>query len=243
MTAREAQAILLLHRPGLPDDGDPQMAAALALARRDPELAAWFTQHCAFQEALRRKLASAPVPADLREQLLAAPKIIRPVFWQRRSNWLAAAAVLVLLLGLAGIWLRQPPPDRFADFRSRMVRTVLREYRMDIVTNDMAQVRHFMATRGAPADYEVPAGLAQLPLTGGGQLQWRGHPVSMVCFDRGNQQMLYLFVLPRAATKSVPPSVPQAERVNKLQTLSWSRGDKVYLLAGPEEDDFAGKYF
>jgi len=37
-----------------------------------------------------------------------------------------------------------------------MVRTALRDYRMDIVTNDLNQIRLFMKTNGAPADYVLP---------------------------------------------------------------------------------------
>jgi len=243
MTTRAAKEILVGYRPGVPDEVDPPMAEALALAQQQPELAAWFVQHCAFQQAMRAKLRSAPVPAELRARLLAGRKVIRPGFWQRPSVWLAAAAALVLLLGLGAMLFRAPVPDRFADFRSRMVRVALREYRMDIVTNDMAQVRAFLASRGGPADYELKPGLAKLQLSGGGLLRWRGHPVSMVCFDRGDQEMLYLFVLGRGAAKDAPPSTPRVEQVNKLVTVSWSQGDKVYVLAGPEGGDFVRKYF
>ena len=51
----------------------------------------------------------------------------------------------------------------------------------ELVTNDMRQVRQFMARRHAPADYYVPQGLERLQLTGGGRLTWRSNPVTMVC--------------------------------------------------------------
>jgi hypothetical protein len=243
MTIPEAKAILLLYRPGVGDELDPQMAAALSLARSEPELAKWFAEHCKFQAAMRVKLRSVTPPPELLGRILAERKVIRPPLWRRTPVWLAAAAAFVVLLGVAFALLRPPPPDRFADFRARMVRTALREYRMDIVTNDMAQVRAFLAARGAPADYEVTPGLAKLPLTGGGLLQWRGHPVSMVCFDRGDREMLFLFVMDGAAAKDAPPAMPQAEQVNKLSTLSWTQDGKAYLLAGPPEGGFKQKYF
>ena len=68
-----------------------------------------------------------------------------------------------------------------------MVSTALREYRMDIVTNDMRTLRHALQAKGAPADYELSQGLETMQLTGGAALTWRNHPVSMVCFDRGNK--------------------------------------------------------
>lgn len=242
MTRAEAKRILLLHRPGSAAAPDPEMAAALEKAGDDAELGAWFEVHCGFQQAMRARLRSVPVPAHLREAILAECKVFRPAFRGRPSWWLAAAAAVAVLLGLTVYLLRPTKPDRFADFRSRMVRAALREYRMDIVTNDLAQVRRFMAVRGAPADFEITPGLGRVRLTGGGLLQWRGHRVAMVCFDRGDREMLYLFVLDRTATKDAPSESPTPGRVNRLATVSWSRGGRSYVLAGPQEPGFLEKY-
>jgi len=148
----------------------------------------------------------------------------------------------VLLLALAGSLLRPRIPNRFADYRSRVVRETLRGYSMDIVTNDMRAVRRFLEERGAPSEYELTEGLEKLTLTGAGLLEWRSNPVAMVCFDRGDNQMLFLFVMNKAAVKDSPPAAPQVEQVNKLLTVSWTRDDYTYVLAGPEEPDFEKKY-
>ncbi len=245
MTHDQARHVLLLFRPGSVDERDPKFAEALELVGGNPELARWFEEHCAFQSAMRSKLRQIAAPADLRDRILAAQaaqKIIRPAVWWRQPAWMAAAAAIVLLLGLAAFWMQPSAPDRFANFQTRMVGTVLREYRMDLVTNDMGQVRQFLRGKGAPDDYEVTKGLAQLQLSGCGLLRWRGQPVSMVCFDRGDKEMLFLFVVDRSAMKDPPAETPQVARVNQLLTVSWARGDKAYLLAGLEESDFARKY-
>jgi hypothetical protein len=242
MTTAEARKILLLYRPGVDDGTDPEMAEALALAKQDPELAIWFARQCGFHQAVRAKLRAAQPPTDLRERLLAQQKVVRPGFWQGPPIWLAAAAVFALLLGISAVLLRPTPPDRFADFRTRMVTKALRQYGMDITNSSMTEVRQFMSRRGAPADYEITPGLGRLQLTGGGFLQWRGHPVAMVCFERHDKELLYLFVLQRDALKDAPDSTPKLEKVNKLFTVSWSKGDKAYILAGPEETEFEKKY-
>ena len=242
MTFAEAKQILLVYRRGIDDAAEPQTAEALALASRDPELGGWFQQHCAFQDAMRAKLREIELPAQLKVRILAQRKVIPLPTWWRRPAWLAAAACLALLIGLASLWFRPAKADEFANFQARMVSTALREYRMDIVTNEMSQVRQFMAARGAPADYVVGPGLSRLQLTGGGLLRWRNHPVSMVCFDRGDRQMLYLFVMDRSALKDPPPSTPRVTQVRELVAASWSQGDKTYVLAGPEEPDFLRKY-
>ena len=126
-----------------------------------------------------------------------------------------------------------------------MVSAAVRVYGMDLTTNDMTQLRQFIAQRGAPADYELTKGLEKLPLLGGGLLRWRGNPVSMVCFDRGGNNMLFLFVTKRSALKDPPSSAepgPELAQVDGLMTASWTRGDDSYVLAGAQEPGFAEKY-
>ena len=245
MNSSEAREILLLYRPGTADAAEPQMAEALELARQDPELGRWFEQHRAFQKAMRAGFHQIEVPAHLKisllTQKLAQEKPITPQPWWRSPVWLTAAAV-VLVLGLAGALLKPRAANRFANYQGRMVGEAQREYRMDLVTNNMEQVRQFMASRGAPADYDVAPGLEKLQLTGGGRLTWRSNPVAMVCFDRGDKQMLFLFVLKRSAVKDPPPATPQLAKVNQMLTASWTHGDNTYVLAGPEDADFLKKY-
>jgi len=246
MNSSQAKEILLLYRPGTAEMADPQMAEALELARQDPELGRWFDQHRAFQKAMRAKFRQIEVPAHLKTSLLiqgaAQPKILPPQAWWRRPVWLTTVVAVLLLLGLASAWLTPRRPDRFANYQSRMVSEAQRQYRMDLVTNDMQQIRQFMASRGAPADYGLTRGLGNLQLTGGGRLTWRSNPVAMVCFDRGDKQMLFLFVMKRSAVKDPPPETPQLAKVREMFTASWTHGDNTYVLAGPEEADFVKKY-
>ena len=232
MNSLEAKKTLLAWRPGHGDLRDPQVAEALEQVRREPMLQEWFEKHTAFQRSMRRCFEQIPVPVDLRDQILARARIARPVeLWPLRA-WLAAAAV-VLLLGLGAWWLRPPSADSFSTFRDRTVRGVQRVYpAMGIVTNDMAQIRQYLATNRAPSDYVLRSGLAQLPATGAGLLSWQGHPVSMVCLDSKDQGTLFLFIVDRAAVKGAPPSAPELVPVSKLMTASWTQNQKTYVLAG-----------
>jgi hypothetical protein len=250
MNRAEAQRVLLLYRPGTADTADPEMLEALELARHDPELEHWFQQHRLFQKAMASQFRHIEVPAHLRTSILAQAKAPNPLIPITRPGWakpwwLAIAAV-VLTACLLGLWLKPPPAsNHFANFRDRMVRGALREYQMDIQTNDMRLVRQDLESRGAPADYKVPEKLGSLHLTGGGRLTWRTNPVAMVCFDRGDKKMLFLFVLKRSALRDPPPDKASLSKVkvNELMTASWTEGDETYLLAGPEDPDFLKKYF
>ncbi len=242
MTPSEARQILQLYREDAPDQVSSEIVDALALTRLDPELKAWFEKHQQVEHSLRRKFRSFSPPEHLRDLLLTRRNRILPNLQFQRRAMLAVAAVL-FLLALASIWWMRPAtPDHFADYRNRMISAVLRSYHMDIETSDPAKVRAFMAQHGSPDDFVVPKSLAQRPLAGGGIHQWRNHPVSMICFKRGDDQMLFLFVLRREALDDAPPAEPEIAQVNKLSTLSWSRGENVYLLAGPPEPGFREKY-
>lgn len=248
MTRSEAKAVLELYRPDSVDATDAQVVEALGVARHDTELNAWLKQHSRFQTAMQQKFRNIPVPANLKAAILEREKIIVPAEpWWRNRLWLRVAAAVALVAGLCvalvAISPRSHTPDRFADYKTRMVRSALREYRMDLLTDDLQQLRQLAASRNAPADFAVPKGLSRLKLTGGGVLRWRNNPVAMVCYDRGDHQMLFLFVMDRSAVKDSPGSTPQVGKVSKLTTASWSEGDKVYVLAGPDDEQFVAKYF
>jgi hypothetical protein len=239
----QAKEVLLLYRPGTADAEDPQVQQAIELAQRDLELGRWFQNHCHFQEVMRAKFREIEAPAHLKAALIAQRKIVPLEPWWRNPIWLTAAAAMFLLL----LWLPFRPrlavPDHFANYREMMVSIALKNYRMDWTTNDQHGLRQLLAAKGAPANYDVPRGLEQLKLTGGAALTWRNHPVSMVCFDRGNKQMLFLFVMPRAGLKDPPDSPePELTKVSSYLTATWTRGENTYVLAGPAEQDFLKKY-
>jgi hypothetical protein len=243
MNSSEAREILMLYRPGTADAEDPQIIEAMAVARQNPSLARWFDQHCAFQTAMRSKLRGVEVPLHLKAALRSGVKVVQPKNWWRTPAFLVPAAAVALLLTFAGVWAIKPSaPNRLANFETRMVGSARREYRMDIETNDMHTVREYLVSKGAPGDYGVTQGLQRLTLTGGGVLRWRNHPVSMVCFDRGDRQMLFLFVLDRSALKDPPKATPGISRLDDFVAVHWSKGNKTYILAGPEEPGFVDKY-
>ena len=242
MTHVEAKRILELCRPSDRQSNDPEIQQALAMLRADAELRAWYEEHLRTEEAIREKFQSIPVPAHLKQRLLEQNKIVRPQFVWGTRQWLQMAACLAVLIGVVVALTYQSHEPRFAQFESRMVRSALREYKMEILTKDMSELRRWMQSRQAPADFVVPQGLAKLQLTGGGVLHWQNHPVSMSCFDRGDKQMVFLFVMDEGALQDPPANTPQLDRVKKLATASWSDKGKTYLLAGPGDTDSLRKY-
>jgi len=228
----ELKRILAGHRPGTADVREPEVARALEVALADPDLRSWLDEQAAVQAALRERFRRLPVPEGLRDRIMAETVMARPVFWRPYMPRLAAAAALLLLLGVAGLWLQAPKPPRLDNFRERMVGTVLREYRMDIESVDLEEIRGYLRANAAPADYRLPAGLGALPVVGGGRLTWQNQPVAMVCFEQDDGGLLFLFVVEQEALPDPPGAEPEFVQVNRLMTAAWSADRLAYVLAG-----------
>ncbi len=246
MNRNEAKTILLLYRPGTTDAGDPEIAGALALAKQDPELTRWLAEHCARQEAVRAGFRKITSPAGLKEQIISEQAAHEKMLFWRRRTVLAAAAGVMAMVALASFWFQpRRNDDTFTIYRSRMVGVALRGYVMDLVTNSPAQIQAYLARNQAPVDYVLPAPLAKTAVTGCAIESWQEAKVSMVCFRTGKPlppaqpSDLWLFVVDRAAVKNAPPAGSlQFVRVNKLMTVTWTQGDKLYML-GVEGDEQA----
>jgi hypothetical protein len=240
----EAKTILLLYRPGTADAGDPEIARALELAKQDPELTRWLAEHCARQEALRAGFRQITAPAGLKEQIISEQAAQERTISWRQSAVLVAAAIVAALVVLAPLWFQhRGNEDTFAIYRIRMAGVALRGYIMDLVTNNPAQIRAYLAQNHAPADYVLPVPLEKTAVTGCAIEDWQGAKVSMICFRTGRplppgeQSDLWLFVIDRSTVKNAPPmGSRQFVQVNKLITVTWTEGDKLYVL-GMEGDE------
>jgi len=242
VNSAEAKKILIACRPGTGDLRAPEAVEALELVGRDAELLGWWEQHRVWHDRVRESFASIPVPPRLQDRILARAKIIEVPWWRQRIVWRAAAALV--LLGALAVFLIRPSAreDNFQTFRSRMVRNVLRQYSMDIVTNDMEQIRAYLASKQAPADYALPPRLQQLPALGGGALGWQDRRASMVCLDSPTNGTLFLFIVDGKAVQSAP-ALPEFAAIKSLMTVSWSSGGKAYVLAGAGSQDWLQSFF
>lgn len=241
MNSADARKILIACRPGTDDLRTPEAMEALELVRHDPELLRWWEQQRAWHRGMQESFRAIPVPVGLHDHILARAKVIEIPWWRRPSAWRAAAAI-VLLGAVAVLWWKPSHENSFPTFRSRMVGNVLRQYTMGIVTNDMAQIRTYLATNQAPSDYILPPGLERLPALGAGVLGWQDRRASMVCLDSRSQGTLFLFIVDGTSMKG-PPARPEFAAVKELRTVSWSAGGKTYVLAGTGSQDWLQSFF
>jgi hypothetical protein len=257
VNANEAKTILLLYRPGTADAEDPQIAEALALAKRDPELARWLEEHSARQKVLLVKFRQITAPAGLEEQIVSELSAFSEKKSRREKMILvsAVAAIAISLFVLAALYIphgrngNQADDNTFANYQNQMAYVATSGYAMNFATNDLAQIRAYLAQKAAPSDYTLSAPLEKTAATGCAIENWGKARVSMICFRTGkplppNQAGdLWLFVVDRSDVKGAPTTTsPQIARVSQLITASWTQGDKLYLLATAGDEQTLRKF-
>jgi hypothetical protein len=239
VTSQEARDVLLRYRPGTVDEADPEVLAALAVAERDLDLAEWLEDHRRFQDGVRQRLGEIPLPAGLSEQIIAEHRAAR-VRWQmtrRRVLVGVGVGVMGLLVGRLA-WPRGSAPENtLARFRSRMVGTVLRGYAMELESGEVARVAEHLAERQAQLGWPMEAVLVGRPLMGCAVLTWQSRPAVMLCYGRGGEPEVWMFVV-ASETLHGPPAggVPVFAQVHRMATASWAREGKVVLVAGRFEE-------
>jgi hypothetical protein len=230
--------ILQAYRCGGQDASDPLFAEALEQARRDPELQKWFAEENALDARIQTSLQTeVPVPRELKSNLLALGKIIRPTPWRWfRPMKLAAAAAVLLLLGLAAFLFLPQKPARLASFRETMARYSLQQQgHVAYESHDMAKIRQWLQDRGIETKIELPATLPGKAAQGCRVVDWNGQKATMICFVLDSGEHMDLFVIDRAGLPDFPDAhSPQFAEAPGLMTAIWGHGGKIYLLTGAD---------
>jgi hypothetical protein len=258
MNREEAKLILQVCRPGDEAAADAQVAAALALAKADPVLAAWHAEEQRWDESIRSKLEMVPVPADLRARILAGEPAVEEVADNvvelpmedqevrfiplRFPRFLAIAAVLIITFSLAFNWIRRPQPaGQLADFaRDMMVASSNGAHHVDVENSNINDVRGWLAGHHALADIDLPPAIKSAPgLMGCRALGWHGRQVSMLCFMMKGSEHVDLFVTPAGSISDAPePGQPRFAMVNQQMTAGWTAAGNVYLMTGRVPEEF-----
>lgn len=192
MNNDEAKFILRAYRPGGRDAGDPAFAAGLEQARRDPALGAWFAREQAHDAAIAGKLREVMPPAGLREAILAGGKVSARARgpWLRPA-WLAAAAAVVVMLGVVALW----PANR-----AEAAPQALAEFALDDMKHRdhgshgeaSAELQRWLVADNKLAG-PMPVDFDKLRQTGCRTLNFNGREMVEICFVR-NGAVFHLYV-------------------------------------------------
>ena len=231
MSNHEAKFILGAYRANGADAGNAMFSAALLQARSDPALGAWFACAQAHDAAVAARLGEIEPPAGLREAILAGARASRTPQPARRfpTRWLAlAASVAVLLAATVAFWPSRATaePARFAAF----------------AIDDMAHGKHgghgeaagalqvLLSQPSTRLSAGLPVDFATLRATGCRTLNFAGHDVLEVCFQR-NGAMFHCYIANCADFPGLPANGPAtfAQRA-QFASASWSDSGRHYVV-------------
>lgn len=244
MDSRQAREVLSGYRPGVDDASDPRIAEALRQLEHDIELAHWFEQLQHADDVIRRQLREMPVPTGLKQQILVARKVTRADFGSRKPVLIAAAAAVVVGLGVVSLWFFQRSGRNGLEaYRADMVRYVSSSYSTAFVkATSFDELRQILARRNWPSDFVVPDGLKSVTVIGGSAVEWHGHKVALACMKEGRHG-LWLFAVEKSALPDAPETeTPQVKEVESAPTAAWSQGGKAYLFTVQGDEAFLKKY-
>jgi hypothetical protein len=243
MKSKDAKKWLEVCRPGGADAPDPQFQDALQQAARDPALAGWFDEQRSFDADFAKSLGSVPAPADLKDSILAARKVVKPPVWRDWRARAAAVAAAVAVLATVGGLLATNRSEPFPAFRATLIEQAWDgQSHLDFESSDVLHIRQWFARQNAPSDFQLPKGLRDAHLIGCRLVEADGKHVPMICLSDGPKHM-HLFVVEGAHFTDLPPrGTPDFQKCGAWKTASWQHGDKTYVLSGMKFQTFVSKF-
>lgn len=244
MTEQEARLILQSYRPAVEDPDDPEIGEALGMVAENPELARWWEEEQAFDRAMAAHLAAIPAPFGLKARLLAQATVPTT---SRFARWIVglagAAALLFLLAQVADVWRNAAPRvGALPDYASEMVSFIKVPPSLELMSGNLGAIQDWLTQKEARLP-NVPARLAVLDPVGCRVLSFRGHDVTLICFQRGGDRLAHLFVVDRAALPRVHPGDPVVfQREGEWMTATFVEDDHVYMVAVQGDEAAARQY-
>ncbi len=233
MNNAEAKFILSGYRPSGADAADPAFGDALQQVQRDPALREWFGRQQIFDTAVSAKLAEVPVPAGLREAILAGGRVtesgISRSSWWRSPMLLAAAASFTVIIGLAAfLWPKVAVGE-----------TSFGRFALDDARHSEAHGGHGGSTDALQAALSNPATRlgANLPVNFGalGQagcrtVTFQGREVLEVCFER-NGVWFHCYIARRADFPAlVADAKPVLTERDGASLAAWADAAHVFVV-------------
>ena len=239
MDNREAKFILRAYRPGGADAGNVVFGEVLDQAKRDPELRVWFEREQARDKAIAAKLKSVPIPAGLRESILAGGRMSASQrSWWQQPTWLAMAASVAILLTATFVWQLRAPRTDWDQLTAQIMEDAAHEDRHGSGSADAQQLVALLSLETTKLSAPLPIDLAKLKTDGCRSLTIAGHEVMEVCFKRKGG-VFHLYAMARPSSRDIPAE-PRFETRNGLHSVMWTDLQHLYVMTSAK-DEFALK--
>ena len=247
MDREQARRILITYRLGEAAPHGSELAEALAMADRDPELSAWLEAQLRFDRTVRARVRSVAPPTHLQAAILSQrPRRIGPSRWATPLGW-AMAAALVLMSG-AAIWLSYNPesggsshqaasgPATGETFRKAMA-VMLTDgvYSLQVQSRSLEELRRYITANGGAGNAAIPSSLEALNSLGCQVFSWDGHQATLICFTSSTYGLVHLVIL-EGSLPDVQGNAPVLAQAAGWNTALWQESGRTYLLCARGTD-------
>lgn len=244
MDNEEAKFILKAYRASGADAGDARFSEALEQAKRDPELGRWLEREQALDKAVAAKVRAVMPPAGLREAILAGGKMSaraeqqRERSWWSGPRWMALAASVVLMLGVAGVsWPRFAAGREAQRFATFAMNDLIEAANHDAQGPGMGQLAAIVSDAKRRLGGALPIEFEALKANGCRTVRYDGRDVLEVCFERGGKEF-HVYVMKRPEKSRMPVGADAVRFANAgrdgVVSAVWSDERYVYALAGTD---------
>ncbi len=232
MDEQKAKYILNAGQPRGLDAEQEAFRDAMNLAEQSPELLDWMRQQQRVTDVLHAKLNEVPVPAGLKDRILAGEAVSRTRRSWSRLSMLKMAAGFVLLLSVLA-WQFFPRSlhgeKTFAGLRRDMAEFLSGYFSLELQSTQLDKLRSHLAEKHEVVNYTVPTQLAGKTGVGCRIIDWHGAHVALICFTV-NRELVHLMILPKNELLELPDSIKPAQQ-GEWATTGWQDDDNVYLVA------------
>ena len=136
-----------------------------------------------------------------------------------------------------------PGDSDYAAFETDMGNFLSSFFNLDYQSENLAEVKDWLATTHDFRDYTVPVALASHPSLGCEKIDWNGHEVYLICFNI-EDEIVHLFSFPEGTNVADAPTADGPgtfRQVGKWATTSWQKDGQVYLISTRASQEFLKK--
>lgn len=254
--AQDAGFSTVLGTLPLPDGLREEILAGLAAERGD------LPQADEMDAALIGALATVKPPETMRDEIVAAMERSVPASGSRKaSSWLRFGVPLAAVAGIALAFLVQSGEQPLGNaavegegsavpvsfVQSEAIATLESpEFSLDLKNPDHSTLFEFIhdSGRACPSGC-VPNGLEKVPGVGCRVIEFDGKPGAIICFKRGENEIVHLVVFRRKDVSGSLPSDgrPQMEQRGDWAVALWEQDNRAFMLLGQTDTEHLGELF
>lgn len=244
--AQDAEFSHLLGKLPLPDGLREEIMAGLAAERGD------LPQADEIDASLIGALATVSPPAGLRDEIIAAMERSVPLESGRNSSWWRFGVPLAAAAGIAVAFVfsaKTPKLDEGGSVsversvgsavpvsfvQSQAIATLESpDFSLDLKDSDQKVLFDFIISEGrvCPSGC-VPSGLEEVPGLGCRVIDVDGKPGAIVCFKRGENEVVHLVIFKRSDVSGELPcdSHPEIEQSGDWAIARWEEAGRAFVL-------------